>query len=197
MEKGTALLIVDLQNDFCSGGTLAVPDGDDVVPVLNRYIGLFGGQGLPVFASRDWHPEQSHHFREGGGIWPIHCVQGSLGARFHPDLRLPEDVVVVSKGMDAKEDGFSAFEGVTLDGRDFLGCLREMAVEHLYVGGLATDYCVKNTVLDALHHGFRVTLLLDAVRGVDLMPGDSESAIREMVTAGAVIVSLEGLAGEK
>lgn len=197
MEKGTALLIVDLQNDFCSGGTLAVPDGDDVVPVLNRYIGLFGGQGLPVFASRDWHPEQSHHFREGGGIWPIHCVQGSLGARFHPDLRLPEDVVVVSKGMDAKEDGFSAFEGVTLDGRDFLGCLREMAVEHLYVGGLATDYCVKNTVLDALHHGFRVTLLLDAVRGVDLMPGDSESAIREMVTAGAVIVSLEGLAGKK
>lgn len=197
MEKGTALLIVDLQNDFCSGGTLAVPDGDDVVPVLNRYIGLFGGQGLPVFASRDWHPEQSHHFREGGGIWPIHCVQGSLGARFHPDLRLPEDVVVVSKGMDAKEDGFSAFEGVTLDGRDFLGCLREMAVEHLYVGGLATDYCVKNTVLDALHHGFRVTLLLDAVRGVDLMPGDSESAIREMVTAGAVIVSLDGLAGEK
>lgn len=197
MEKGTALLIVDLQNDFCSGGTLAVPDGDDVVPVLNRYIGLFGGQGLPVFASRDWHPEQSHHFREGGGIWPIHCVQGSLGARFHPDLRLPEDVVVVSKGMDAKEDGFSAFEGVTLDGRDFLGCLREMAVEHLYVGGLATDYCVKNTVLDALHHGFRVTLLLDAVRGVDLMPGDSESAIREMVTAGTVIVSLEGLAGEK
>jgi len=197
MEKGTALLIVDLQNDFCSGGTLAVPDGDDVVPVLNRYIGLFGGQGLPVFASRDWHPEQSHHFREGGGIWPIHCVQGSLGARFHPDLRLPEDVVVVSKGMDAKEDGFSAFEGVTLDGRDFLGCLREMAVEHLYVGGLATDYCVKNTVLDALHHGFRVTLLLDAVRGVDLMSGDSEGAIREMVTAGAVTASLEGLTKEE
>lgn len=197
MEKGSALLIEDLQNDFCSGGTLAVPDGDEVVPVLNRYIELFGKRGLPVFASRDWHPEASHHFRAGGGIWPVHCVQGSLGARFHPDLRLPEDAVVISKGMSPDADGFSAFEGVAADGRDFLACLRDMAVTHLYVGGLATDYCVKYTVLDALRHGIRVTLLLDAVRGVDLMPGDSEGAIREMVAAGAVTVSLEGLTKEE
>lgn len=197
MEKGSALLIEDLQNDFCSGGTLAVPDGDEVVPVLNRYIELFGKRGMPVFASRDWHPEASHHFRDGGGIWPVHCVQGSLGARFHPDLRLPEDAVVISKGMSPDADGFSTFEGFSADGRDFLACLRDMAVTHLYVGGVATDYCVKYTVFDALRHGIRVTLLLDAVRGVDLMPGDSEGAIREMVAAGAVTASLEGLAKEE
>lgn len=193
MEKGSALLIEDVQNDFCSGGSLAVPDGDEVVPVLNRYIELFGKQGLPVFASRDWHPEDSHHFREGGGIWPTHCVRGSLGARFHPGLRLPEQVVVISKGMATTEDGFSAFEGVTADGMDFLECLRQMGVRQLYVGGLATDYCVKYTVLDALRRGFGVTLLLDAVRGVDIMPGDSEGAIREMVSAGAVTAVLENL----
>jgi nicotinamidase/pyrazinamidase len=196
MEKGSALLIEDVQNDFCSGGSLAVPDGDEVVPVLNRYIELFVRMGLPVFASRDWHPEESHHFRDGGGIWPVHCVQGSLGARFHPDLRLSSDAIVISKGTEAAEDGFSTFDGVAADGRDFQECLREMGVQHLYVGGLATDYCVKYTVLDALRRGLRVTLLLDAVRGVDLMPGDAEGAIREMVTAGAVTASLESLAKE-
>jgi nicotinamidase/pyrazinamidase len=193
MEKGSALLIVDVQNDFCSGGSLAVPDGDEVVPVMNLYIGLFRKAGLPVFASRDWHPEDSDHFREGGGIWPMHCVQGSLGARFQPDLRLPEEVIIISKGMAVAEDGFSCFDGVTADGGDFLGCLRQLGIGHLYVGGLATDYCVKYTVLDALRRGFGVTLLLDAVRGVDIMPGDSEGAIREMVTAGAVTAILENL----
>jgi len=193
MEQGSALLIEDVQNDFCAGGSLAVPGGDEVVPVLNRYIELFREKGLPVFASRDWHPEDSRHFREGGGIWPTHCVQGSLGARFHPDLRLPEDVIVISKGMNSEENGFSSFEAVTGDGKDFLECLREMGITHLYVGGLATDYCVKYTVLDALQRGFDVTLLLDAVRGVDLMPGDSEGAIREMLLAGAVTACLENL----
>lgn len=193
MEKGSALLIEDVQNDFCAGGSLAVPGGDEVVPVLNLYIELFRKEGLPVLASRDWHPEDSHHFREGGGIWPMHCVQGSLGARFHPDLRLPEEVIVISKGMEIAEDGFSSFDGVTVDGTDFLGCLRQMGIGHLYVGGLATDYCVKYTVLDALQRGFEVTLLLDAVRGVDIMPGDSEAAIREMVMAGAVTACLENL----
>ncbi|TLN20497.1 isochorismatase family protein [bacterium] len=120
-----------------------------------------------------------------------------MGARFHPDLRLPEDVIVVSKGIGENEDGFSTFDGIAGDGRDFLGCLREMEVQHLYVGGLATDYCVKYTVLDALKRGIRVTLLLDAVRGVDLMPGDAEGAIREMVTAGAVTATLESLAKEE
>lgn len=197
MKRGSALLIEDLQNDFCAGGTLAVPGGDEVVPVLNRYIELFGKRGLPVFASRDWHPENSHHFRDGGGIWPVHCVQGSQGARFHPDLRLPDEAIVISKGMGKNEDGFSTFDGVDVHGKSFHECLRGLEVDHLYVGGLATDYCVKYTVLDALQRGLRVTLLLDAVRGVDLMQGDVEGAIREMVTAGAVASSLEGLETEK
>ena len=192
MEKGSALLIEDMQNDFCSGGALAVSGGDEVVPVLNRYIDLFLEKGLPVFASRDWHPAESSHFSDYGGIWPVHCVQGSDGARFHPDLNLPDAVVVISKGMDPSVDGYSSFEAFNDDGKNFSESLAEGGVRHLFVGGLATDYCVKSTVLEALKKGFSVTLLIDAVRGVDLKPGDSESAIREMVLAGAVVRCLEG-----
>jgi nicotinamidase/pyrazinamidase len=191
MEKGSALLIEDVQNDFCSGGALTVPGGDEVVPVLNRYIDMFLGQGLPVFASRDWHPAESSHFSDYGGIWPVHCVQGSDGARFHPELNLPDAVVVISKGMDPAEDGYSSFEAFSDEGKGFSESLEERGVRHLFVGGLATDYCVRNTVLEALKKGFSVTLLIDAVRGVDLKPGDSESAIREMVLAGAVVTCLE------
>ncbi|MRR05489.1 MAG: bifunctional nicotinamidase/pyrazinamidase [Deltaproteobacteria bacterium] len=190
MEKGSALLIEDLQNDFCSGGALAVPGGDEVIPVLNRYIDLFLGQDLPVFASRDWHPAESSHFSDYGGIWPVHCVQGSDGARFHPELNLPDAVVVISKGMDPAEDGYSSFEAFSDEGKSFSESLEEIGVRHLFVGGLATDYCVRNTVLEALKKGFLVTLLIDAIRGVDLKPGDSESALREMVLAGAVVTCL-------
>jgi nicotinamidase/pyrazinamidase len=191
MEKGSALLIEDVQNDFCSGGNLAVPGGDEVVPVLNRYIELFLEKGLPVFASRDWHPEGSGHFSAFGGIWPVHCVQGSEGARFHPDLRLPDDALVISKGMDPAEDGFSTFEACCEKGKSFSESLVERGIHHIFIGGLATDYCVKYTVLEGLKKGFSVTLLIDAVRGVDLKPGDSESAIREMVLAGAAVACLE------
>jgi len=191
MEKGSALLIEDVQNDFCSGGALAVPGGDEVIPVLNRYIDLFLGQGLPVFASRDWHPAESSHFSDYGGIWPVHCVQGSDGARFHPELNLPGALAVISKGMDPAEDGYSSFEAFSGKGKSFSELLAERGVRHLFVGGLATDYCVRNTVLEALKKGFSVTLLIDAVRGVDLKPGDSESAIREMVLAGAVVTCLD------
>ncbi|MDD2336837.1 MAG: bifunctional nicotinamidase/pyrazinamidase [Geobacteraceae bacterium] len=193
MKKGSALLIEDVQNDFCSGGALAVPGGDEVVPVLNRYIERFKEKSLPVFASRDWHPEGSSHFSAYGGIWPVHCVRESEGARFHPDLNLPDDVVVISKGMDPAEDGYSSFEALSEEGKSFFESLEEMGVNHLFVGGLATDYCVKNTVLAALEMGFSVTLLIDAVRGVNLQPGDSEAAIREMVLAGAIVACLGSL----
>jgi nicotinamidase/pyrazinamidase len=193
MEKGSALLIVDVQNDFCPGGGLAVPGGDEVVPELNRYIRLFRQRRLPVFASRDWHTAGSGHFRDFGGVWPVHCVQGSDGARLHPDLQLPDDVVIVSKGMDPAKDGFSSFEAITDSGKGLNECLMEMGIGHIYIGGLATDYCVKLTVLDALLRGYSVTLLIDAVRGVDLAPGDSEKAIREMVKAGAVTACRETL----
>jgi len=146
-----------------------------------------------VFASRDWHPEGSSHFSAYGGIWPVHCVQESEGARFHPELDLPADVVILSKGMDPAEDGYSSFEAISEDGKSFSEFLKERGVTHLFVGGLATDYCVKNTVLEALRMGFSVTLLIDAVRGVDLRPGDSEAAIREMVLAGAIVACLGSL----
>jgi nicotinamidase/pyrazinamidase len=190
MERSSALLIQDVQNDFCSGGSLAVPGGDQVVPVLNRYGELFRERELPVYASRDWHPANSSHFKEAGGVWPVHCVQGTDGARFHPDLRLPDDTLIISKGMDPTQDGFSSFEAVTENGDDFLASLRGRGIRHLYIGGLATDYCVKNTVLDALRRELSVTLLIDAVRGVDLAPGDAETAIRQMVEAGAEVACL-------
>lgn len=193
MVKGSALIIEDVQIDFCPGGSLAVPGGDEVVPVLNRYVELFERHGLPVYASRDWHPEDSRHFRRAGGPWPVHCVRDTQGARFHPDLRLPADVMVVSKGMDPSRDGYSSFEAFTEDGRELGASLRETGVTHLYIGGIATDYCVKNTVLDALRAGFSVTLLMDAVRGVDAAPGDAEAAIREMVESGAEVSCLRRL----
>jgi len=185
-----ALVIVDTQNDFCPGGALAVPNGDQVVPVLNEYARRFAEEALPIFASRDWHPEKTVHFKDYGGKWPPHCIQGTRGAEFHPDLKLPEGTVIISKGMDPNEDAYSVFQGRDPEGKPFAQALREKGVEHLYVGGLATDYCVRATVLAALQEGFRVTLLLDAVRGVDVNPGDSERAIQEMIAAGANTATL-------
>ena len=193
MDKNAALLIIDVQNDFCPNGNLAVPEGNRVIPVLNRYIALFREKGLPIFASRDWHPEKTSHFKSFGGIWPVHCVQGSDGAKFHSDLQLPPDVVILSKGVDPQRDDYSAFQGVTDSGARFLDILRERRISKLYVGGLATDYCVKESVLEGLRHGLAVTLLEDASRGVDLETGDSEKAVATMRAAGAMTASLADL----
>lgn len=189
MKTASALLIIDVQNDFCPGGSLPVREGDRVVPVLNRYIELFREWKLPVFASRDWHPAITSHFRDFGGIWPAHCVQGSEGARFHRDLVLPEETIVISKGLDPNRDDYSAFQAATESGMPFPAHLEAMAVRKLYVGGLATDYCVKASVLDGVRHGLEMILLEDAVRGVNLNPGDSAKAIEEMVRAGAVLMN--------
>jgi nicotinamidase/pyrazinamidase len=186
-----ALIVVDVQNDFCAGGSLEVPDGDRVVPVLNAYAARFAAAGRPVFASRDWHPERTRHFQAYGGTWPPHCIQGTRGAEFHPELRLPPGTEVVSTGQDPNEDGYSAFPSTLEDGRALAQALRDAGVRRLYIGGLATDYCVKATVLDALAAGFAATLLLDASRGVNLQPHDAEAAIEEMVRAGAATATLE------
>jgi nicotinamidase/pyrazinamidase len=183
-----ALLIVDVQNDFCPGGALAVPDGGRVVPVLNRYAERFARAGAPVVASRDWHPERTRHFRAWGGAWPPHCVQGTAGAAFHPELELPPSTVVASKGMDPESDAYSAFEATTADGRPLDALLLERGVSRLFVGGLATDYCVKATVLEARRRGFDVVVLEDAVRAVDVSPGDGARALDEMRAAGARVV---------
>jgi nicotinamidase/pyrazinamidase len=193
MRENPALLIVDVQNDFCPGGTLPVPGGDEVVPLLNRYIELFHTAGLPVFASRDWHPAETSHFKTYGGIWPVHCVQGSEGARFHPDLTLPTDAVILSKGMNPAQDAYSAFQGVNDRGAPLPEIIESLGITRLYVGGLATDYCVRASVLAGLEFGLAVTLLKDAVRGVDLTPGDSDRAMAEMVAAGAKTAVLADL----
>ncbi|MBI2216304.1 MAG: bifunctional nicotinamidase/pyrazinamidase [Candidatus Rokubacteria bacterium] len=189
-----ALLIVDVQNDFCPGGALAVPEGDRVVPVLNAYAERFARAGAPVFASRDWHPARTRHFQAWGGAWPPHCVQDTRGAAFHPDLRLPAATDIVSKGMDPEADAYSAFEATTVDGRSLEAALAARDVRRLFVGGLATDYCVKASVLDALARGFEVFVLEDGVRAVDVHPGDGIRALEEMTAAGARGARLERLA---
>lgn len=188
---GKALLMVDVQNDFCPGGALAVPQGDRVVPVLNEYARRFAQRGWPVLASRDWHPPKTVHFKEYGGKWPPHCVQGTPGADFHPQLELPEGTAIITKGVSDGEDGYSCFDGRDEKGLPLAEHLRQRHIRHLFVGGLATDYCVKQTVLDALKAGFRVTLLLDAIRGVDLDDRDSARAIDQMLRAGADTATLE------
>jgi nicotinamidase/pyrazinamidase len=189
-----ALVIVDVQNDFCPGGALPVPQGDAVVAVLNRYAARFDARGAPVFASRDWHPARTRHFAADGGRWPPHCVQGTPGAAFHPDLRLPARTRVVSKGMDADADAYSCFQGSTETGTAFAAVLSQSGIQRLFVGGLATDYCVKATVLDALDAGFQVLVLQDAVRAVDVAPGDGEQALAAMRQAGAGLIRLDDLA---
>ena len=177
-----ALIVVDVQNDFCPGGSLAVERGDEVVAPLNHLAEEFLSRGEPVYKSRDWHPATTKHFAAYGGTWPVHCVRGTRGAEFHPDLTDDPRVRVVSKG-EGDEDSYSAFDGTTL-AED----LRREGVEEVWVGGLATDYCVKNTVLDALRAGFKVRALSEAMRAVNLKPGDDARAVEEMRAAGAEVV---------
>jgi nicotinamidase/pyrazinamidase len=184
-----ALLIVDVQKDFCAGGTLTVPHSDHIVDVLNRYIDDAVDHGVTIYASRDWHPAVTTHFKPYGGPWPAHCVQGTDGARFQADLRLPLTSIVVSKGDDPDSAGYSAFEGRTSEGTPLLIDLHDRGIDHLYLGGLATDYCVKHTALAALAAGLSVTVLTDAIAGVDAQPGDSARALAEMREKGADVAS--------
>ena len=177
-----ALIVVDVQNDFCPGGSLAVERGDEVVAPLNRLIKEFLARGEPVFKSRDWHPARTKHFAAYGGTWPVHCVQNTRGAEFHPDLLEDPRIRIISKGT-GDEDSYSAFDGTNL-----ADLLRERGVTEVFVGGLATDYCVKNTVLDALREGFKVRALTEAMRAVNLQPGDDARALEEMRRAGAEVI---------
>lgn len=193
MIENAALLIVDVQNDFCSGGKLAVPDGDRVIEPINRAVKYFTAADLPILASRDYHPPVTKHFREFGGIWPSHCVHGTDGASFHPDLRLPKETIVLTKGINPELDGYSALEGITSDGRMLSELLHDLGVRRLYICGLATDYCVLCTTMEALRSGFDVTILTDAVAGVDVVPGESACAIEDMKNAGAQLATVEEL----
>src|SRR3989475_6226192 len=189
-----ALLVVDIQNDFCPGGTLGVPEGDAIIPRVNRTIALFERRHLPVLFTRDWHPRETKHFKEFGGAWPAHCIQGTKGARFHLDLQVPKGAVILSKGMDPEQDSYSAFQAFTDRGRDLESTLHELDVDELFICGLATDYCVRATSLDGLRRGLTIRVIRDAIRGVDLKPGDSEMAIKEMRVHGAHFSESRGLA---
>ncbi len=188
LREKDALIIVDLQKDFCPGGALAVPEGDQIVPVVNTYIEHFQNHKGSVVATRDWHPENHVSFKEFGGIWPIHCVQNTEGAEFHSDLKLPKDVVIISKADTPEKESYSGFDGTNLE-----KTLKGKGITRIFVCGLATDYCVRATVLDGLRLGFCVFLLIDATKGVNLQPDDSERAILEMLEKGAVGITLQDL----
>lgn len=187
--SGDALVIVDVQNDFLPGGSLAVPEANAVAETLNRYIDVFVKHDLPIYATRDWHTSDHCSFQSQGGPWPPHCVAGSSGADFAPQLHLPVNAIIISKGTGSHQDAYSGFEGT-----DLAEHLRAMDVRRLFIGGLATDYCVLNTVRDALSHRFEVLLLEDAIRAVNVQPDDGNKAIAEMRQRGAVPITLSQVA---
>lgn len=180
-----ALIIVDVQNDFCPGGSLAVPEGDQVIPPINAL--LRKAQCL-VIATRDWHPDDHCSFKEKGGTWPVHCVRETKGAEFHPDLDISRVGEIISKGTDPEKEAYSGFEGT-----DLIGLLRQKGINRVFISGLATEYCVKATALDALKEGFQVVVLEDAIKGVEVKAGDIEKAIAEMKASGVVFTTSDQL----
>jgi len=181
---GDALIVVDTQNDFLPGGALGVAQGDAVVEALNRVIDAWAARGLPVCLTRDWHPPGHCSFAARGGPWPVHCVAGTHGAEFAAALHRPAGATIVSKGTDADQEAYSTFEGTGLAAK-----LRAAGVRRVFIGGLATDYCVCFSGADALKAGFAVVVLRDAVCAVDVHPGDGERALRELEASGALLIS--------
>ncbi|MEM0268204.1 MAG: nicotinamidase [Candidatus Korarchaeum sp.] len=184
----SALVIVDVQRDFMPGGSLPVPKGDSVVGPLNELLRMFEGRRLPIVLTRDWHPPDHISFRDRGGPWPPHCVAGSEGAEFHPSLAVPPDAIIVSKATERDREAYSGFEGTDLD-----SILRGLGVRRILVGGVATEYCVKATVLDALKLGYEVLIVEEAVKGISEEAGDS--AKLEMLREGAILVRLGEIIG--
>jgi len=182
--KSTALVVVDVQLDFCPGGALPVPEGARVVPVLNEYIKQFAAARAPIIFTRDWHPSNHSSFISQGGPWPPHCIQNTEGAKFHPSLIIPPEAQIVSKA-DSRDEAYSFFQGTDLAKK------LHRQIQTLFVGGLATDYCVKETVLDGLKENFDMYLLEDACRGVEVNPGDSQKAIQLMVAKGCKRITKE------
>jgi len=185
LDNTDALLVIDMQVDFLPGGALGVAGGHEVVAPINHLIALYGAAGAPVFASRDWHPQDHCSFQAQGGPWPPHCMADTPGAQFAAELALPDDAVVISKATTAAVDAYSAFSGT-----DLAAQLRARGVERVAVVGLATDYCVLNTVTDALEEGFTTLLVPEAMRAVEVQAGDGRRALDRMVARGAVPVRL-------
>jgi nicotinamidase/pyrazinamidase len=180
LRRGDALIVVDMQRDFMPGGSLAVPRADEIVERINEYVAVFEARDLPIFFTRDWHPPDHCSFEQSGGEWPPHCVQGTRGAEWADGLRIPDTARVVSKATDKDTEAYSGFAGTSL-----LTSLTVEQVRRLFIAGVATDYCVRATVMSALAHGFEVVVLADAVRGVNREPGDEARAMRTMLDSGA------------
>ena len=180
IEIGDVLLITDVQKDFLPGGALPVDSGNEIIPVLNEYIRTFHAAQANVLVSRDWHPTNHISFNTQGGPWPPHCIKETNGAKFSSDLKLPEHTLVISKATDPTHESYSAFDGTILANE-----LKRLGMKRLFIGGLATDYCVVNTVLDARKLGIETVVLMDATLGINVNPGDVDSAIKTMVTNGA------------
>jgi nicotinamidase/pyrazinamidase len=180
IKTSDALLITDIQNDFLPGGALPVKDGNEIIPVINQYLQYFENAKTPLAASRDWHPRDHISFKEQGGQWPPHCVQDTKGANFSPNLKLPSHTLIISKATDPQHEAYSAFDRTNLAYE-----LRLRGVNRLFIGGLATDYCVVNTVVDACKLGFETVVLMDATLGIDVNPGDVDRAIQTMLKNGA------------
>lgn len=183
-----ALLVVDMQNDFLPDGSLAIPNGDSIIPTINSYIEKFARAGAAIFASRDFHPADHISFKEQGGPWPAHCVVGTRGVEFHPDLHLTEDTIYIEKGKNPDKEAYSAMDDTPL-----AAALKKTGVRRVFVCGVATDYCVLASARDLLSASFGVVLLSDAIMAVDVKPGDGERAISELTSLGATTITIDTL----
>lgn len=188
LKAGDALIVIDVQADFLPGGALGIREAHQIVAPLNRCIAKFHQRGLPVFATRDWHPPDHCSFHAAGGPWPAHCVAGTAGAQFAPGLQLPQDACIISKAMSREADAYSGFQGT-----DLLEQLHRCGCARAFIGGLATDYCVRATALDAVNAGLAVIVLTDLVRAVDAHPGDGERALAELMSRGVQLSTTEEL----
>ncbi len=188
LQRGDALLVTDIQNDFLSGGALAIEGADATLPVLSGYVRQFESRRLPIFLTRDWHPPDHCSFHRRGGPWPPHCIAGTPGALPPSSFPFPPSAVLIYKAIDRNEDAYSAFQGTALDRH-----LRAFGIVRLFVGGLATDYCVVHTVKDARSLGYQICLLMDGIRAVNVHPGDGRRATDDMLRMGATPLTLEAL----
>lgn len=186
-----ALLILDLQNDFCVGGSVAIAGGHTVAAQMAKAAAYFAAAGIPIYATQDWHPADHASFRTKGGPWPPHCVQGTPGAELHPDLNLPASAIIVRKGATPTKDAYSGFVDSDLEER-----LIAAGVKRVFVGGLATDYVVLNTVIDTLDIGLETYVIADAIDSMDIEPNDGLRALHLMQTTGAVIIAMADLLAE-
>jgi nicotinamidase/pyrazinamidase len=180
IKNSDALLITDIQKDFLPGGALPIENGEEIIPVINDYIKRFEASKAHVLASRDWHPQNHVSFKAQGGPWPPHCIQETAGAKFSSELKLPAHTTVISKATNPQLEAYSVFDGTSLAHE-----LRTMGAKRLFVGGLATDYCVVNTIVDARKLGFETIVLMDATLGINAEPGDVDRAIKTMLENGA------------